>query len=104
MDTERLESIVHTLRLVGTDSQPTEVKSNAGKSIRETLSAFANANGGLIILGLDESNGFLPAKGFDATKAQDALETQCAQTTPPVRPLIDIVPFEDALVVVAEVN
>ena len=104
MDTERLESIVHALRLVGTDNQPTEVKSNAGKSIRETLSAFANANGGLIILGLDESNGFLPLEGFDAAKAQDALETRCAQTTPPVRPLIDIVPFEDSLVVVAEVN
>ena len=104
MDTERLESIVHTLRLVGTDNQPTEVKSNVGKSIRETLSAFANANGGLIILGLDESNGFLPVEGFDAAKAQDALETRCTQTTPPVRPLIDTVPFEDSLVVVAEVN
>ncbi|OFT22788.1 ATP-binding protein [Arthrobacter sp. HMSC08H08] len=104
MDTERLESIVHTLRMVGTDNQPTEVKSNVGKSIRETLSAFANANGGLIILGLDESNGFLPVEGFDAAKAQDALETQCAQTTPPIRPLIDTVPFENSLVVVAEVS
>ncbi|MCG7303764.1 putative DNA binding domain-containing protein [Pseudoglutamicibacter albus] len=104
MDTEHLETIVHTLRLVGTDNQPTEVKSNVGKSIRETLSAFANANGGLIILGLDESNGFLPVEGFDAAKAQDALETRCAQTTPPVRPLIDTVPFENSLVVVAEVS
>lgn len=104
MDTERLESIVHTLRLVGTDSQPIEVKSNVGKSIRETLSAFANANGGTIIVGLDESNGFLPVDGFDAAKAQDALETRCAQTTPPVRPRIDTVPFEDSLVVVAEVT
>ena len=68
MDTERLESIVRTLRLVGTDSQPIEVKSNVGKSIRETLSAFANANGGTIIVGLDESNGFLPVDGFDAAK------------------------------------
>ena len=104
MDTEHLETIVHTLRLVGTDNQPTEVKSSVGKSIRETLSAFANANGGLIILGLDESNGFLPVEGFDAAKAQDALETRCAQTTPPVRPLIDTVPFENSLVVVAEVS
>lgn len=104
MDAERLESIVGAMRVVGTDSQPTEVKSNVGKTIRETLSAFANANGGLIILGLDESNGFLPVKGFDAAKARDDLETRCAQTTPPVRPLIDTVPFEGSLVVVAEVN
>ena len=104
MDTERLESIVRTLRLVGKDSQPIEVKSDVGKSIRETLSAFANANGGTIIVGLDESNGFLPVDGFDAAKAQDTLETRCGQTTPPVRPHIDTVPFEDSLVVVAEVN
>lgn len=104
MDTERLESIVRTLRLVGTDSQPIEVKSNVGKSIRETLSAFANANGGTIIVGLDESNGFLPVDGFDAAKTRDTLETRCGQTTPPVRPQIDTVPFEDSLVVVAEVN
>lgn len=104
MNASRLQKIVSDLRLIGSDAQLVEVKSNVGKSIRETLSAFSNSGGGLIIVGLDEKAGFTPIEGFDAKKAQDALETRCTQLTPHVRPEISIIPFEDSLVVVAEVE
>ncbi|WP_040428229.1 ATP-binding protein [Corynebacterium ulceribovis] len=103
MEPEQLKSIVDTLRLVGTDKQQIEVKNGIGKSVLETLSAFSNANGGLLIVGLDESSGFLPDPDFDARKMQDALQSQCAKLTPVVRPLIDIVPFEGSVLLVAEV-
>lgn len=104
MEAERLKSIVEAIRLVGTDNQSVEVKANVGKSMLETLSAFSNANGGVIIVGLSEADGFAPVAGFDAAKAQDALETRCAQLTPPVRPLITMLPFEDSIILVAEVQ
>ena len=104
MDEGSLKEIVANLRLVGSDTQAVEVKGNVGKSIRETLSAFANAGGGLIIVGLDEDAGFVPVDKFDALKAQDALETRCRQVTPPVRPQISVLPFEGGRIVAAELE
>lgn len=104
MDEDHLKEIIANLRLVGSDIQSVEVKSNVGKSIRETLSAFANAGGGVIIVGLDEKTGFAPVEKFDALKAQDALETRCGQLTPPVRPEITILPFEETSIVIAEIE
>ncbi|MDR1078262.1 MAG: ATP-binding protein [Propionibacteriaceae bacterium] len=52
-----------------------EVKSGAGgppKSLQETVSAFANGDGGLIILGLDEGRGFPPVL-VDARRLADTL-------------------------------
>ena len=40
------------------------------KTIVETLSAFANASGGAIILGAREGRGFHPAEGFGPKTAQ----------------------------------
>ena len=47
------------------------------KSIVETLSAFSNAQGGFVILGISEKNWFDPDEGFDARKMQDALSSAC---------------------------
>ncbi|MFI7122609.1 ATP-binding protein [Amycolatopsis sp. NPDC049868] len=62
------------------------------KSVRETLSAFANTNGGVLILGLDE------ALGFEATGVRDPVNLE-----PPLRPLIGTHRFEGADLVVAEI-
>ncbi|MEX3504088.1 ATP-binding protein [Corynebacterium sp. LK2510] len=96
--------MIGDLRIIGTDKQGIEVKSDIGKDVRETLSAFSNANGGILIVGLSESNGFTPVPSFEAVRAQDKLEQRCAQLTPPVRPDIDLIPFEDAVLLVAEVR
>jgi ATP-dependent DNA helicase RecG len=107
MDPDGLSRLVAELRSVGSDTHSVEVKSAVGKlpkSLTETLSAFSNSAGGTLILGLDEVAGFRPAPGFEAVKAREALARACADDIhPPVRAEIEILPFEGAHVVVAEV-
>lgn len=102
-----LNTLIDELRIIGTDNGSIEVKSSAQKlpsALRETISAFANGNGGTIILGLSEKDNFAPTSGFHPTKIQDALARMCCDDmTPPVRPVIEIVPFHGAAAVVAQI-
>ncbi len=107
MNEEWLARVIHHLRAIGNDTQQYEVKEAKGalpKSIVETLSAFSNAQGGFIILGISEKNGFMPVEGFDARKMQDALSSACEKLTPVVRPDIQVIPFEEKLVLCARIN
>ncbi len=100
-----LTELVAQLRGQGSDCHDIEAKSAAGglpKSTRETLSAFSNGSGGVLVLGLDEAAGFTVPEKFDAVQVRDALARMCADDLePPLRPRIDIVPFEQRHVVVA---
>ncbi len=100
------EAVVR-LRRAGTDLQAVEVKASAGglpKSVAETVSAFANSQGGLLILGLDEAKGFRPVE-TDAPKLASDLASACTdQLEPPIRPEIDIVEVDGQPVVVARVD
>ncbi|MGF1663337.1 MAG: ATP-binding protein [Kineosporiaceae bacterium] len=61
----------------------------------ETVSAFANGTGGVLLLGLSERDGFEPAAGFDAPAVRDALARACADDLePPLRAPVDIEEFE----------
>ncbi|MBO3740849.1 ATP-binding protein [Actinoplanes flavus] len=108
MTSEEIARLVALLRQTGTDLRDVEVKAAGGglpKSIRDTLSAFSNDRGGTVILGLEEKAGFQPAAGFDAGRIRDALASACNDDLhPPVRGEIEMVPFEGALVVVAEIG
>ena len=103
-----LPTLVRRLRRLGTDTVKLEVKSAAGglpKSTSETLSAFANGDGGVLLLGLDEATGFLPAPGFDAQRIADALARVCHEDMePPIRDDVEMLEFEDALVVGIDVS
>lgn len=103
-----LAETVARLRVVGTDTHSVEVKSSVPKlprSVVETLSAFANGNGGLLVLGLDERAGHAPVPGFKASDIREALAGACADKMhPPLRPEIHIVPVEGALVVAARID
>ncbi len=103
----RVPGIVRRLRSVRTDTGDVEVKAAAGglpKSMAETLSAFSNGSGGVIILGLSESEGFAPASGFDPKKMQDALSRLAAEEMePPLRGDIEVAEVDGAPVVVMEV-
>ena len=105
---DRLPAIVARLRSARTDGHAVEVKSSVGqlpKTTVETLSAFANGSGGIVILGLTETEGFVPARGFQATSIREALAGACAdKMQPPLRPAIEIIDFEGAQVVAAEIE
>ncbi len=102
---------INELRLIKTDTQDCEVKEAVRQlpdSLAESVSAFANSdNGGVILLGLSEKNGFKPASGFDAQKTLNRLMAFGDQFTPIIRPAVFPVPFEGATLVamiIAPVN
>jgi ATP-dependent DNA helicase RecG len=107
VDTEELTRLVAIVRAAGTDTPRIEVKAAFGgmpKSVRETLSAFSNGSGGVLILGLDEATGFQPSPGFRPIPMRDALAGVCADDMqPPIRAEIEIMAFEGASLVVAEI-
>lgn len=102
-----LAEIVGNLRVLGADIADVEVKNSQGglpKSLRETLSAFSNTRGGIVILGLDESQGFAPVGLRNPAKLASDMGAMCSsEMEPAVRPLIRIHQFEGEQVLVAEV-
>ena len=99
--------LIERLKSTGKDMQTCEVKSAVQKlpaSLVETLSAFANGAGGVIILRLSEEAGFSPAAGFRAAETQDALVSAGEKLTPIVRPETEIFAFEGAKILVATVS
>ncbi|MDR1212828.1 MAG: putative DNA binding domain-containing protein [Propionibacteriaceae bacterium] len=94
------------LRAAGTDLADVEAKRGQGgvpKSLPESLSAFSNGTGGLILLGLDEENGFKPVP-IDAKALAEAVSGYCRDAIEPaIQPEIDIVRVDQMPVVVASI-
>lgn len=103
-----LAELVADLRAVGAEFEDVEVKRAAGgvpQSLAETMSAFANARGGLIILGLDERAGFAAVGVSDPGAVRDEVATVArAKLSPALAPSIEIVPFEGVTLVVVDVG
>lgn len=104
---EPFDEVLGRLRRANTELQDVEVKAAGGglpRTAVESVSAFANAEGGLLILGLDESDAFRPVP-IDAAKLAADLASACTdQLEPPIRPEIDIVTTADLPVVVAAID
>ncbi len=104
---ESFDEVLDRLRRANTDLQDVEAKAAAGglpRSAVESVSAFANAEGGMLILGLDESNAFQPVS-IDAPRLASDLASACAdKLEPPIRPEIDIVTADGQPIVVAVVD
>lgn len=102
-----LEDYISLARRLGTDTERVEVKAAAQglpKSMAETLSAFSNTSGGVVVLGLAERAGFQGVPGFKARAVADALAQMCGEKMePPVRASVEIVEFEGSPVVLATV-
>lgn len=105
-DDELIEHIT-AIRRRGTDLQYVEAKkvvSALPKRLWETLSAFANQpGGGVIILGLDETQQYKAVGVKDVAKVQADLASACDEMEPPLRPLIRGHDIEGVQLVVAEV-
>jgi ATP-dependent DNA helicase RecG len=103
-----LAEIVADLRAVGVEFEDVEVKRASGgvpQSLAETMSAFANTRGGIIILGLDERAGFAAVGVSDPAAVRDEVAGVArSKLTPALAPSIEIVPFEGAALVVVEIG
>ena len=103
-----LADIVARLRETGVEFEDVEVKRASGglpRSVAETMSAFANSRGGIIILGLDERAGFAAVGVSDPVALRDELAGVArAQLTPALAPIIDTVPFEGVILMLAELE
>ncbi|KXB52480.1 hypothetical protein HMPREF2976_11775 [Corynebacterium sp. HMSC077D10] len=71
------EAVVDVLEHHDSDNQRIEVKrtaSSLGKSVWDSISAFANTDGGVVVLGVNETpEGFVPAEDFSPQKIRDEL-------------------------------
>lgn len=101
----RLDELLPLLRRAAADTQFVEVTEASGgfpRSILETVSAFSNGAGGLVILGLAEPA--FASTGIDASTLASTLASQCdGNLEPPIRPEIEIC-FVDGQPVVADVQ
>ena len=103
---EQANEAICRLRIARTDLKTVEAKA-AGEglphTVRESVAAFANTSGGLLLLGLDEM-AYRPLD-IDAPKLARELASVCArELDPPIRPEIDIVTVGGRLVVAALVS
>lgn len=74
MRDESLDATIARLRRIGRDDAHSEVKECAhglSKDVWESVSAFANTEGGELILGLSERDGFVPVTDFAIDRVCD---------------------------------
>lgn len=106
MDEAEFDRHLARLRRVGADHSTCEVKKSQGglpASLWETISAFANAQGGTIILGVDEKRDFTVVGVRDAGAIESALGSVCGELEPVVRADIHTLLVSDKTVVIAEI-
>ena len=97
---------VRQLRLVGLDRTLVEVdraQKGPPRSLAATVSAFSNGDGGLILLGVDSSRGFV-AVPTDAPALLASLTEVCRKkVVPAVLVEAETVPLEGTLIVAAAI-
>jgi ATP-dependent DNA helicase RecG len=107
MSADNVTELLATLRRMGGEPSRIEAKRASGglpKSIRETLSAFSNTDGGAILLGVDEQSGFSLVDLPDPVGLRDALvQMSRDDITPALQISAELVEIEGHRLVVAEV-
>jgi len=104
MDLETVSRIIDQLRRLGDDNYYYEVKKARGgfpESLHETISAFANAAGGTIILGVDENASFATVGLNDPRATRDRFVSLCRAMSPTIAAPVDIVEINGDAVLAA---
>jgi len=108
MLTQELRELVARIEAEKCEGQHLEIK-RAGKGTPEklydTLSSFSNHDGGgIIVFGIDESQGFTVTGVYDAQDIQKKVTEQCEQMEPKVRPLFTVCDIDGKIIVSAEIG
>jgi ATP-dependent DNA helicase RecG len=107
MERDELDQLLSELRAVRAERGAVEAKRAAGglpSTTWQSLSALANTDGGILLLGVDENGGAFDVNGVgDAAAIMRDLQSACAELEPPLRPPISIIAHDTGAVVVAEV-
>lgn len=105
MDLDQLEQLLAGLRTIRTDHHTVEAKKAATglpATTADTLSAFANTDGGWLLLGVLEGAGAFDVTGVDdPAQVMNDLRALCEQMDPPLRPQIETLHHPDGIVIAA---
>ena len=103
----QLEALLEELRATGSDRRSVEAKTARAElpsGITDTLGAFANTDGGLILLGVAEGSAAFQVTGVeDPRRMTAALQAAAEQMEPPLRPVIGVVAHPEGAIVMARV-
>ena len=107
MTAEELNEKLNELQKQKCESQTLELKKaqdECPKRLYDTLSAFANQDeGGVIIFGIDEKNGYAETGVYDPQDLQQKINAQCLQMEPVIRPLLTVLEKGGKFFVSAEI-
>ncbi|GID26559.1 ATP-binding protein [Paractinoplanes brasiliensis] len=106
MNEDDLDTLLENLRGHGADHLECEVKRARGGlpvTLWESISAFANVDGGCILLGVDEKSGFTVVGVDDPAQMEAQVAAVCSEMEPPVRAEIRTVRLEGRNVVLCVV-
>ncbi|WP_130838336.1 ATP-binding protein [Lachnoclostridium sp. Marseille-P6806] len=107
MTREELLEKLKMIQVSKCETQTLELKAaefGCPKRLYDTLSSFSNQDdGGVIIFGVDEKNGFNECGVYDSQDIQKKINEQCIQMEPPVRPLLTVAEKDGKLFVSAEI-
>lgn len=105
---EELLALVHDVRTKQCEMNTIEVKkakSGTPHRLYDTLSSFANQNGGgIIIFGMDEKEHFAVCGVYDPQDLQVKVTEQANQMSPVVRPFFTVASMEDKVIISAEIS
>lgn len=107
MQADALRKLVTDIYNKQSESQNIEIKAAANgcpTRLFDTLSSFSNQDeGGVIVFGLDEKEGFAVKGVYDAHDLQKKVTEQCKQMEPSVRALFTICEIDGKVIVSAEI-
>lgn len=107
MTSVELQDLLIQVQRLKTETQSLEMKTAAEgypTGLYDTLSSFSNQDdGGIILFGVDEKNGFEEVGVYDAQDLQKHVVEQCNQMEPKVRPLFTVLEKDGKIFVSAEI-
>lgn len=107
MTTEELFEKLESVQRMKCETQTLELKSareGCPRRLYDTLSSFSNQDeGGVIIFGIDEKQGYKEVGVYDPQDIQKKINEQCLQMEPVIRPVLTVVEKNNLFFVSAEI-